>query len=396
VLEGLKVVELSTYVAGPSAAMVLGEWGAEVVKIESRAGDPTRHTFAAQPHLRGNPVFEFENRGKRGVVLDTSRPAGRDALVRILADADIFITNLRPGALKRARLDYATLKAQLPRLIYANVTGYGLQGPAADLPAFDIAAFWTRSGVAAAATAQGHDPVTCPAGMGDEFTAMSTVSAILAAVFRRVSTGEGQHVETSLLRAGVFANGWNTAIQLKYGKLAATRPRDRQFNPLTNYWPTADGRWVCTVTRHGFDDWGALTRAAGKPELMDDERFAKGRDRAKNVAELVALLDEGFRALSLEELGARLTAADVAWAPLQTPADVAQDPVAAAAGCFEEITDGLGDTFLAPATPARFPGHPTPPRRPAPGLGQHTREVLAEAGYGEAEIDALIAEGAAS
>ncbi|HWA61872.1 MAG TPA: CaiB/BaiF CoA-transferase family protein [Caulobacteraceae bacterium] len=394
-LEGLKVVEFATYVAAPSAAMVMADWGAEVIKIESRSGDPTRHTFAGQPHLEGNPVFEFENRGKRGVVLDISKPAGRDALVRILKDADVFVTNLRPRALKRAKLDYESLHAELPRLIYCNVTGYGLEGPAADLPAFDIAAFWTRSGIANAATPKGADPVTCPAGVGDEVCALATCSAVLAAVIERGRTGQGRHVETSLLRAGVFANGWNTAIQLKYGKLAATRPRRDLFNPLSNFWPTLDGRWVVTVTRHGFDDWAALTAAAGRPELMQDPRFATGRERARHSSELVELLDEGFRTLTLEELGARLTEADVAWAPMQTAAELADDPFAEAAGCFVEVEDVSGARFRAPASPARFRGKPTQAKRPAPGLGQHTREVLLEAGYAEADIDALIAAGAA-
>lgn len=394
-LEGLKVVEFSTYVAGPSAAMVLADWGAEVIKVESRAGDPTRHTFAGSPHLEGNPVFEFENRGKRGVVLDITKLGGQAALARLLDEADIFITNLRPRALKRANLDYESLKDRLPKLIYCNVTGYGLQGPQADMPAFDFAAFWTRSGVASSATPRGAEPVICPAGMGDEVCALATSSAVLAAVVARSKTGLGRHVETSLLRAGVFANGWNTSIQLKYGKLASTRSRREVFNPLTNFWPTADGQWLCTVTRAGADDWASITAAAGRPELTQDPRFLTARDRTKNVAELVEELDAGFSTLTQEEAGARLTASDMVWAPMQSPAQVAADPFAQAAGCFVEVEDGSGARFMAPATPARFPGQPTPLRRPAPGLGQHTREVLSEVGYSESDIDALIADGAA-
>ena len=368
-LKGLKVVEFATYIAGPSAAMVLADWGAEVVKVESHAGDPTRQTFAGSPHLEGNPVFEFENRGKRGVVLDIGKPSGRDALLAIMKDADIFITNVRPRSLKRARLDYDALKTDLPRLIYCSVSGYGLEGEGADLPAFD---------------------------MGDEVCALSAASAVLAAVIERGRTGVGRLVETSLLRAGVFANGWNTSIQLKYGKLAAIRPRKEAFNPLSNYWPTADDRWFVTVTRQGFNDLAAISKAAGRPELAEDERFTSGKGRAHNATALVEALDDGFRELSLAEVGARLTAADVVWAPLQLPRDVVEDPLAHAAGCFVEVEDGLGARFLAPASPARFNGADQTPRRPAPALGQHTREVLAEAGYSEALIEALIEEGAAA
>ncbi|HEX7759888.1 MAG TPA: CaiB/BaiF CoA-transferase family protein [Caulobacteraceae bacterium] len=393
-LQGLKVVEFSTYVAGPSAAMVMADWGAEVIKVESRGGDPTRHTFAGSPHLEGNPVFEFENRGKRGVVLDITKPGGRDALLRLLGEADIFITNLRPRALKRAKLDFEAVHALAPRLIYCNVTGYGLEGVAADLPAFDIAAFWTRSGAAASAFPRGVEPFPAPAGMGDEVCALATSSAVLAAVIERARTGIGRQIETSLIRAGVFANGWNTSIQLKYGKLAASRPRRELFNPLSNYWPTADGTWVVTVTRHGAQDWAGITAAAGRPDLLDDPRFATPRDRTKNAGELVEALDHGFRALTLEEVGQRLTDGDVIWAPMQTPAQVIQDPVAQSAGCFIEVEDASGARFLAPASPARLPGEPHRPSRPAPGLGQHTREVLLEAGYSGEEVDALIVEGA--
>jgi crotonobetainyl-CoA:carnitine CoA-transferase CaiB-like acyl-CoA transferase len=394
-LEGLKVVEFSTYVAGPSAAMVMADWGADVVKVESRAGDPTRHTFAGSPHLEGNPVFEFENRGKRGIVLDTSKAGGRNALLAILKDADIFVTNLRPSALKRAKLDYDSIKEELPKLVYCSISGYGLEGEGADKPAFDIAAFWTRSGIAASGFPTGTEPFGNPAGMGDEVCALSTVSAAMAAIIERSRTGKGRLVETSLLRSGVFANGWNTSIQLKYGKLASIRPRKQAYNPLSNYWPTSDGRWLVTVTRHGFNDLTHIAAVVGRTELAEDERFKSAKGRAHNAAELVEALDEGFRSLTLAEAGQRLTAADVVWAPLQLPRDVVDDPYAHAAGCFIEVEDVSGARYMAPASPARFHGARDAAQRPAPSLGQHTHEVLREAGYSDEEVEALISEGAA-
>jgi crotonobetainyl-CoA:carnitine CoA-transferase CaiB-like acyl-CoA transferase len=395
-LEGLKVVEFSTYVAGPSAAMVMADWGAQVTKVESKGGDPTRHTFAAQPHLEGNPVFEFENRGKRGIVIDIARSEGREALLRILEGADIFITNLRPSALKRARLDYEAVCERLPNLIYCSVSGYGLVGAGANAPAFDIAAFWTRSGVAAAGLPKGIEPFPCPAGMGDEVCALATVSAVLAAVIERGLTGAGRLVETSLMRAGVFAIGWQMSIQLKWGKLAGARPRKAAFNPLSNYFRTSDGRWLCILTRHGADDWTAIATAAGRADLLADPRFTTASLRAKNVEALVEALDDGFCLLTLEEAGERLAAADVIWAPLQAPRHVVEDPFAQAAGCFVEVEDADGRPFTAPASPARFPGARDGPTRPAPRLGQHTREILAEAGYQAAEIETLFADGAVS
>ena len=395
-LEGLKIVELATYVAAPSAAMVLADWGASVIKVEGKGGDPVRHVFAGQPHLTGNPVFEFENRGKRGMVLDTATAAGREALVRILRGADVFLTNVRPSALKRAGLDYDSLHARLPGLIYCSVSGHGLQGEGAEAPAFDIAAFWTRSGVAAASFPKGVEPFPCRPGMGDAVCALATASAVLAAVVEKSRTGVGRLVESSLMRSAVFAIGWDMAIQLKWGKLSSARGRKEAFDPLSNYFPTVDGRWLVTVTRRGADDWSGIARAAGRADLLEDPRFSTPKARGQNGESLVEALDAGFRALTLAEAGARLTAGDVIWAPLQRPRDVVEDPWAHAAGCFVEVEDSAGERFLAPASPARFPGAEVGPRRPAPTLGQHTREVLAEAGYGAAEIEALIASGAAA
>lgn len=394
-LEGLKIVEFATYVAGPSASAVMSDWGAEVIKVESGRGDPTRRTFAATPHLEGNPVFEFENHGKRGVVLDTAKPAGHAALKRLLEGADVFITNVRPASLKRARLDYASLKDAFPRLIYVSVTGYGLEGEGADLPAFDAAAFWSRAGVAGALTPRGAEPPLCRPAFGDAFCAMSTVSATLAAVIERQATGKGRLVETSLIRSGVYSIGWDMAIQLKWGKLASQRTRKQVLNPISNYFTTADGRWVGILPRDGRDDFAQLIGILGLQHLADDPRFATYGARAKHVAELVEALDEGFARLTLAEVGDKLTAADMIWGPLNHPRDTAADPLAEAAGCFVDITDADGVRYRQPASPARFPGYDDAPKRPAPKLGQHTREVLSQAGYTEADIDQLIAEGAA-
>lgn len=395
-LEGLKVVEFATYVAAPSATAVMSDWGADVIKVEAGHGDPTRRTFVDTPHLEGNPVFEFENHGKRGVVLDIAKPAGREALLRLMEGADVFVTNVRPASLKRARLDYESLKDRFPRLIYVSVTGYGLQGEGADLPAFDAAAFWSRGGVGGAFTPRGHEPPLCRPAMGDAVCALATVSSTLAAVVERQATGRGRLVETSLIRAGVYAIGWDMSIQLKWGKLASQRTRKEVLNPISNYFLTADERWVGIFPRDGRDEFGLLIKALGQERLAEDPRFARHRDRAKHVAELVEALDAGFAALTLAEIGPRLTEADMIWAPLNRPRDTVEDPLAIEAGCFVEITDAEGVTYRQPASPARFPGADDGPKRPAPKLGQHTREVLAEAGYDADEIERLIAEGAAA
>lgn len=393
-LEGLKVVEFATYVAGPGAAAVMADWGAEVIKVESAAGDPMRAFYPDTPEEPGNPVFSNDNRGKRGIVLDTSSAEGRAALIRILADADVFITNLRPGALKRARIDYESLKTELPRLIYCSVSGYGLEGDAVDLPAFDITAFWARGGVAASTIPPDVRPFPCRPGFGDHVTALAALSAVLAALRARDTTGEGRLVETSLIRAGVYAVSWDLSVQLRYGQVTTAAPRSESIAPLSGYFRTGDGRWFSIVPR-GVNDWRSIATAAGRADMADDPRLATPPDRSIHAQEIIAALDAGFAQLTLAEAGARLTAGDVIWAPLQRPADVVADPDAEAAGCFIDVPDRHGAVFRGANTPVRFPGFDYGPRRPAPGHGEHTAEVLAEAGYSVEDIKRLRAEGAA-
>jgi crotonobetainyl-CoA:carnitine CoA-transferase CaiB-like acyl-CoA transferase len=343
-----------------------------------------------------NPVFELDNRGKRGVVLDIGKPEGREAALKLVRGADIFLTNVRPEGLKRAGLDWETLRLENPRLIYCSLTGYGLQGPDADKPGMDVAAFWSRAGVGAITAPKGVEPFPIRTGMGDHVCSLATVSAILAAVVERSRTGVGRLVETSLMRAGVYAIGSDMAIQLRLGKLASTRPREQAVQPLANFFRTADGRWVNILVRQGGADWPRIAAAAGKPQLVDDPRFASNRSRRENTAALVAELDEGFGALPFEEVARRLNESDVTWGPYQTPREVVQDPQAQAAGCFVETPDGEGGTFTAPAGPARFPGADDGPKGPAPHLGEHTAQVLSELGYSSAEIEAMKATGAAA
>jgi crotonobetainyl-CoA:carnitine CoA-transferase CaiB-like acyl-CoA transferase len=397
VLQGLRVVDFSSYIAGPAACAILGDWGAEVIKVERPEGDTMRRIFAdVGTELAGNPTFDLDNRGKRGVALDISKPEGREALARLAATADVFLTNVRPAALKRAGLDYETLAQANPRLVYAAITGYGLEGPDAHKPGFDVTAFWARAGVANMTAPKGTDPFMLRSGMGDHTTALATTSAILAALYERERTGRGRMVATSLLATGVYVMGSDLAVQLKFGKLASNRTRDNPLNPIATFFKSADDRWFVHNPRGGSGGWETFCEVAGRPELVSDPRFESGKLRRQNARELVAELDAAFAALPFDEIARRLDEADLVWAPVQTPADVAADPQVMASGAILQVEDEAGGTYPNPAAPARFPGADAQVRPRSPKVGEHTRAVLAELGYGAAEIERMIEGGAAA
>lgn len=387
-LQGLKVVEMSTWIAAPGCAMIMAEWGADVIKIEGPEGDAIRRFYPDTPESPGNPIFSMENRGKRGVALDVYNREGREALIEILRGADVFITNLRPGALLRTRLDYETLSRELPHLIYACVTGFGLEGDDADRPAFDLTGFWTRSGIAASTIPPDQEPFTCRPGFGDHVTALATLSGVLAAVHERRTTGKGRLVEASLLRAGVYALGWDTSIHLRYGEATTAQRRQDRPSAISGYFRTADDRYVCIAPR-GVGCFAAVMRGIGLGHVLDDPTLAPPYENLDQVRKVRAMVDAAFAKLTLEEAGAVLTKGDLIWAPMSTLDDVAADPQAHAAGCFVSTPDRFGGAFIAPATPIRFPGLDVGPRGPAPDLGQHTREVLEEAGLAPEAVESL-------
>jgi crotonobetainyl-CoA:carnitine CoA-transferase CaiB-like acyl-CoA transferase len=396
-LQGLRVVDFTAYIAGPGAAAILGDWGAEVIKVERPEGDNMRHVFAdLKTDIGANPTFELDNRGKKGVALNITRPEGRDALAKLAETADVFLTNTRPVSLRKYGLDEATLRAANPRLVYAVITGYGLEGPDAHLPGFDVTAFWARSGIGYMTAPKGTEPFMRTSGMGDHCTSLATVSAILAALYERERTGVGRMVQTSLLATGVYLWGSDLAVQLKLGRVASIRPRDNPINAVANHFRSSDGRWFVHNPRGGSGGWQKFLEVAGRPDLIHDPRFATGKERRANARELAAELEAAFEQIPFDEIARRLDEADLVWARFQTPADVDADPQVAAAGAFVDVDDGKGGTYRSPAAPARFPGADAAVRPRAPAIGEHTREVLAELGYGEGQIEAMYESGAAA
>lgn len=395
-LEGIRVVEYATYMAAPGAGCILRDWGADVVKIEPPGGDPIRLFFRTiGTDYPDNPVFDFDNRGKQSIIIDTSKAEGQALIRELVKDADVFLTNVRPGGLARSGLDYDSLKQLNPKLVYCSLSGYGLQGPDADRPGFDIASFWSRTGVANLTIPKGGEPFPLRTAFGDHTTSIAAAAGICAALVEAQRTGNGRLVEASLFRTGLYTMGSDLAIQLFFGRVASTKGRHEQNVPISNFYQSKDGKWFCIVARQGETDWAPLCRVINKPELATDPRFNNAKGRRANNAEVVNILDAGFGAYEMEELAGRLDAESIAWAPVQTLAEVAADPQAHAAGAIVQTPSSKGDgsTYASPASPVRFPGADDGPKGPSPAPGEHTRAVLAALGRSDADIETLYKSG---
>lgn len=394
-LRGVKVVELGVWVAGPAAGGILADWGADVVKIEPPTGDPAR-TFRRMlgGDLPTNPVFELDNRSKRSVSIDLSTEAGRQVAYELIDGADVFLTNIRMSALERAGLGPSTLRSRNPRLVYGIVTGYGLTGPEADRPAYDIAAFWARSGVAAALTPPGGNLPFQRGGMGDHSAGMTAAGMISAALFARERTGEGDLVSTSLLRQGAYTIGFDVNISLMWGLPVRVGTRTTMGNPAINNYTAGDGRRFWIVGLEGARHWPPLARVVGRPEWLTDPRYATPAERFRHSAELIAELDAIFATRTLDEWAEAFSAEpDFFWAPVQTIDELITDEQFVAAGGLVEVPDESGSMTML-ATPAEFTEHRAGPRYRAPRLGEHSVEVLEALGYPAERIEALVGAGA--
>ncbi|MEE3330490.1 MAG: CoA transferase [Myxococcota bacterium] len=395
-MEGVRVVEMGVWVAGPAAGGILADWGADVVKIEPPGiGDPARlFGQILGGDLPFNPPFEMDNRSKRSVGIDVSTPEGLEVALDLIDAADVFVTNVRMAGLARLGLDPGTLQQRNPRLIYCAVTGYGLEGPDADRAAYDIAAFWARSGIARMLTSEGSHPPFQRGGMGDHNAGLAGAGAISAALYNREKTGKGQLVSTSLLREGLYTLSFDLAVALRFGTAIGTADRKSMGNPAINNYQDKNGDWFWIVGLEGERHWPPLCQAVGHPEWTEDERFNSAQARFQNARELIGLIDEIFATRTLEEWRPIFDGIeDFFWSPVQTIDQVLADEQVKAAGGLIEVPDGDSTTTL-PATPVDFHGTPWEARWMAPEHGAHTDEVLAEIGRDAAAIKELRNKGA--
>jgi crotonobetainyl-CoA:carnitine CoA-transferase CaiB-like acyl-CoA transferase len=378
-MEGIKVVELGVWVAGPAAGGILADWGADVIKIEPPTGDPGRR-FGRMLGLdfETNPPFEMDNRSKRSIVLDLTTDDARATALELISGADVFVTNVRPGALQRLGFDFESVAAGNPRLVYGLITGYGETGPDADRAAYDVAAFWSRAGVAHLLTRPGDTPPFQRGGMGDHMAGMTLAAAICAALLARNRTGTGQLVTTSLYRQGAYTVSFDLNTYLMTGQPIAIGQRESMGNPCMNNYTAGDGRRFWIVGLQADRHWPALCRAVGRTDWLTDPRFSTARSRAANAVELIGELDEMFATKPLSEWADVFAGeSEFFWSPINTIEDVVADEQFHAAGGIVDVPDGQAAVPMV-ATPADFHGTPWAPRSTAPALGEHTAEVLAE------------------
>jgi crotonobetainyl-CoA:carnitine CoA-transferase CaiB-like acyl-CoA transferase len=392
-MDGVRVVELAMWVAGPAAAGILCDWGADVVKIEPADGDPMRGILALLGgSLTNNPAFELDNRGKRSVSLDLHTAEGHAIGLRLVEQADVFVTNMRPGALGRLGFDDGSLRAVNPRLVYCQITGYGPESDEQNRPSYDVGAFWSRSGIVDLLTPPGRDFPMQRGGMGDHNAGAQAAGAISAALYRREKSGEGQRVAVSLARTGAYTIGWDLNVAVRMDADVRAFEREAFPNPLIMPYRCADGRTIWLLMLQGDRHWPDYCRAVGRPEWQDDPRYRTLVDRATNAKALIAEMDAVMAERTTAEWGPIFDRENVWWAPVQTVYEAAHDPVMEQAGAFVQVPSSEGALRMV-ATPADFYGTPWQPRGPAPELGQHTEEVLLELGYDWEGIVALKAAG---
>src|SRR6202051_2717847 len=394
IFSGLKVVDLASFIAGPSAAVILSDFGADVVKVEPPTGDTWRigHKIPPQPQAKDAYPFHLANRNKRGVTLDLKSPSAQPVLERLVKWAEVLIVNTPHPARKRLKLEYDDVAQWNPRLIYADLTGFGEKGPDASLPGFDLTAFWARSGLLFMTRDAGEPPTWPVAGSGDNATAVCIYAAIATALYRRERTGKGSYVTTSLLAAGVWSASVFVQAALCGANFYGLHDRTHPANAALNTYRSSDGTWFVLVATP--DKVPAVLKAMGREDILTDPRFSDPTKLAQNRPQLTSMLDGIFGSQPMSHWYEVFNDIHVPFGAVRGPEEVVNDPQLRANDIVVPL-EGAGEKL--PSTvnsPIQVHGVSKVPARRAPRIGEHNDEVLKELGFGDEGIDGLRTSGA--
>ena len=399
-LEGIKILDFSTYAAAPICAMTLADWGADVIKIESLAGDMFRFfgfIMSCPVQDDDNIQFEMDNRNKRGISLNLKTSEGKEIIHKLLETTDVLVTNYRPKALESLGLDYETVCKDHPRLVYAYLNGYGDVGPDKDKPGFDLSAYFARSGILVELPEPGYPPLSPIAGFGDHPTGTYLAGGICAALLQREKTGKGCKVQTALFNTAL----WNLQLNIATANNTAhlsdeevnNKVKTQRTNPrsgLMNTYQSKDGRWITIMALEYDRYWKPFAELVlMQPNLADDPRFSNQAASFQHGAELAAIIDEAFGKLTEAEIVTRLKTADIAHEINLRWKEIKDDVTALENGFIFEYTMPSGRQDWLIGNPVRFNGEKTEVRRHAPRLGEHNNEILSELGYSVKQLSAM-------
>ncbi len=389
-LNGIKVIDMSTFVAGPCCAKILGEWGAEVIKIESPKGDLWRYN--GNESEDENPIFATDNYGKRFLSVDMKKDEGAKIVYQLLGDADIFITNFREEALERLNLTYGQLSKKYPKLIYAHVQGYGKEGPLKDKPGYDSTAFFARSGILLDIADEGKIPCNSPATVGDHVLALCILSGILAALYSRTKTGKGDLVTSGLYQSAIYL----LSSMLVENQLGIEYPMSRKkaINPLSNTYQCKDGLWLMVGGTNYYAYLPNFSRLTDLPELIENKKYNSPMAGLLYTEEITAIIEKRIRTKNRDEWIKIFEDGDFPCEILQHIPDVLNDEQAWDNNYLREVTFPTGNTRVFAKTPVDFASQNTPEFKNTTKVGGNTREILKEMGYTDGDIKALQSKGA--
>ena len=399
-LSGIKVIQLANFIAAPATGRYLADHGADVIMIESSKGDPMRFTCEQEGRpqdLKENVVWEYLNGNKRCISLNTKTEKGREALFRMLDTADVLLTNWRLGALKRAGLDYETLRERYPRLIYAMILGYGKTGPDKDLPGYDFTAFFARGGYTENLRRRGNDPITIVPGLGDNNVGLMLATGIVTALFQRERTGKGDLVTTSLYETAIFNQSVNV-LGAQYDGLVKEYPLSiyDARNPLLSAYTTKDDRIIqCSMPDYDIR-FEHFCQTIGRQDMIDCGAFhpqhkmlSEGKNRA-----CIDEIQQTFSAHTCEEMVEILRSGDIPHSVCYSYTEILNDPQAEAIGIYYDVTCPNGQVRRVTHTPITLESEGPIEGRTAPMIGEQGREILKEYGYTDDEIEEMLASGA--